>query len=52
MNRLDKMLAEMTKAERSTPATRGDLTEFLALLLRHMKALDQRIQQLEKEARS
>lgn len=51
MNRLDQMLAEMTKVERAAPATRGDLTQFLALLLRHMKALDQRIKQLEKGAR-
>jgi hypothetical protein len=48
MNQFDKLYAEMTKAERAAPATRGDLTQFIAMLLRHIKSLDQRIKQLEK----
>lgn len=47
MNRFEQMYAEMTKAERDTPATRGEFTQFIALLLRHIKSLDQRIKQLE-----
>lgn len=48
MNRFDKMYAQMTNAERNTPATRGDLTQFIALVLRHVKELNQRIKELEK----
>jgi hypothetical protein len=64
MNRIEEMLANMTKAERDSSATRGELIKFGATLLRHMKALkqrsdafeqrveafEQRINQLEKEA--
>ncbi len=50
MNGIEEILANMTKAERAAPATHGELFEFAALLLRHMKALNQRIKQLEKEA--
>jgi hypothetical protein len=50
MNRVEQILADMSKVERAAPATRGELAEFIALLLKHMKALDQRIKQLEEEA--
>jgi len=51
MNRVEQILAEMTKAEREAPATRGDLTQFIVLMLKHMKELNQRIKELEKGAR-
>lgn len=64
MNSFEQLLANMTKAERSTPVTRSELVEFAATSLRHMKALKQRseafelqleacrqrLQKLEKEA--
>lgn len=65
MNNIEQLLANMAEAERSRPVTRGELVEFAATTLRHMKALkqrsdaferrvkafEQRIQQLEKGAR-
>jgi len=51
MNRVEQILTDMTKAERDAPATRGDLTQFIALVLKHMKELNQRIKELEKGAR-
>lgn len=48
MNKVEQVAASMTKAERAEPVTRGELTEFIALLLRHIKALDQRIKDIEK----
>lgn len=50
MDSFDRLYAAMTKADREAPATRGDLTQFIALMLKHMKALNKRIKQLEKEA--
>jgi hypothetical protein len=61
MNGFDQLLAGMTKAERDAPATRGDITQLAANLLRlnhqlkdRMTAFEQRMevfeQQLEKEA--
>lgn len=52
MNRIEKIYADMSKAERDAPATRGELTQFVALVLKHMKELNQRIKELEKEPRS
>ncbi|QRP62703.1 hypothetical protein I6J77_11195 [Rhodanobacter sp. FDAARGOS 1247] len=52
MTILDEQYAAMTKAERDAPATRGDLMQFIALMLKHMKALNQRIKELEKGAHS
>jgi hypothetical protein len=65
VNGIEQLLANMTKAERNRPITRGELIEFTATTLRHMKALkqrsdafeqrveafEQRIQQLEKGVR-
>jgi hypothetical protein len=65
VNNIEQLLANMTKAERDRPITRGELVEFAATTLRHMKALkqrsdafeqrveafEQRIAQLEKGAR-
>jgi hypothetical protein len=65
VNNIEKFLADMTKVQRNHPATRGELVEFAATTLRHMKALkqrsdafeqrveafEQRIQQLEKGVR-
>lgn len=58
MNNIEQLLANMTKAERNRTVSRGELVEFAATTLRHMKALkqrveafEQRIDQLEKEAR-
>jgi hypothetical protein len=42
MNRVEQILAEMTKAEREAPATRGELAEVAAKTLQHMKTLKQR----------
>lgn len=50
MNQFDKIYAAMSKAERDAPATRGDVTQFIAHLLKHMKSLEQRIKELEKGA--
>lgn len=50
MNRIEQLLAEMTKAERDAPATNRQLYEFIAHLSKHMKELNRRIKELEKGA--
>jgi len=54
MNAIEKALAEMPKAERNAPATRGELVLMMGKVLEHLKqlkhrndALEQRIRQLE-----
>jgi len=51
MNAIEKMLAEMPKAQRDAPATHSELVMLASKVLEHMKALKHRNDALEQRLR-